>query len=106
MNNKGNYGLFTAITMIAGTVIGSGIFFKSDDVLRYTNGNMVLGLLVFCIAAIAIIFGCLAISQLATRTDKPGGIIAYAEEFINPKVASAFGWFQTFLYFLCLLCCF
>lgn len=99
MNNKGNYGLFTAITMIAGTVIGSGIFFKSDDVLRYTNGNMVLGLLVFCIAAIAIIFGCLAISQLATRTDKPGGMIAYAEEFINPKVASAFGWFQIFLYF-------
>lgn len=96
--NKGNYGLFTAITMIAGVVIGSGIFFKSDDVLMYTGGNMALGMLVFVIAAIAIIFGCLAISQLATRTDNPGGIIAYAEEFVNDKVASAFGWFQTFLY--------
>lgn len=95
---KGNYGLFTAITMITGVVIGSGIFFKSDDVLLYTNGNMFLGILVFIIAAIAIIFGCLAVSQLATRTDNPGGIIAYAEEFVNDKVASAFGWFQTFLY--------
>lgn len=95
---KGNYGLFTAITMIAGVVIGSGIFFKSDDVLLYTGGNMFLGVLVFIIAAIAIIFGCLAVSQLATRTDNPGGIIAYAEEFVNDKVASAFGWFQSFLY--------
>lgn len=98
MMNKKNYGLFTAITMITGVVIGSGIFFKSDDVLSYTNGNMLLGVLVFTIAAVAIIFGCLAISQLATRTDKPGGIIAYAQEFVNLKVASAFGWFQTFLY--------
>ncbi|MDO5520179.1 MAG: APC family permease [bacterium] len=95
---KGNYGLFTAITMIAGIVIGSGIFFKSDDVLLYTNGSVFLGTLVFVIAALAIIFGCLAISQLATRTDNPGGIIAYAEEFVNDKVASAFGWFQSFLY--------
>lgn len=98
MMNKKNYGLFTAITMITGVVIGSGIFFKSDDVLSYTKGNMLLGVLVFAIAAVAIIFGCLAISQLATRTDKPGGIIAYAQEFVNLKVASAFGWFQTFLY--------
>lgn len=96
---KNKYGLFTATTLIAGTVIGSGIFFKSDDVLLYTEGNMALGVLVFVIAAFSIIFGCLAISQLATRTDKPGGIIAYAEEFLNVKVAAAFGWFQALLYF-------
>lgn len=96
--NKKNYGLFTAITMITGVVIGSGIFFKSDDILSYTDGNMFLGVLVFIIAAMAIIFGCLTISQLATRTDKPGGIVAYAQDFVNLKVASAFGWFQTFLY--------
>ena len=33
------YSLFTAITMIVGTVIGSGIFFKSDNILVYTNGG-------------------------------------------------------------------
>jgi len=96
-NNK--YSLFTAIAMITGIVIGSGIFFKSDDVLGYTNGNMLLGVFVFCVAAIAIIFGCLAISQLATRTDKPGGIVAYAEEFVGMGTSCAFGWFQIFLYF-------
>lgn len=98
MIEKRKYGLFTSITMITGIVIGSGIFFKSDDVLAYTNGNVLVGVIVFIVAAIAIIFGCLAISQLATRTDKPGGLIAYAEEFVGIGSSCAIGWFQTFLY--------
>lgn len=96
--DKRRYGLFTAITMITGVVIGSGIFFKADNVLSYTNGNVILGIIIFFIAAIAIVFGCLAISQLATRTDKPGGVIAYTEEFVGIGPSCAFGWFQTFLY--------
>lgn len=93
------YSLFTAICMITGIVIGSGIFFKADDILHYTHGNMLLGILVFIIASIAIVFGSLTISQLAMRTDRRGGIIAYAEEFINTDIACAFGWFQLFVYF-------
>jgi APA family basic amino acid/polyamine antiporter len=77
------YGLFTAITMITGVVIGSGIFFKADNVLSYTNGNVLLGIIIFAVAAMAIIFGCLSISQLANLTDKPGGLIAYTEEFVG-----------------------
>ena len=96
--NKRRYGLFTAITMITGIVIGSGIFFKADNVLSYTNGNVLLGIIIFFVAAIAIVFGCLAISQLATRTDRPGGVIAYTEEFVGIGPSCAFGWFQTFLY--------
>lgn len=96
--NKRRYGLFTAVTMIIGIVIGSGIFFKADNVLSYTNGNVLLGIIIFCVAAFAIIFGCLTISQLATRTDKPGGVIAYTEEFVGIGPSCAFGWFQTFLY--------
>lgn len=95
---KRKYGLFTSITMITGVVIGSGIFFKADNVLIYTKGNVLIGIIVFIVAAIAIIFGCLAISQLATLTDKPGGMIAYTEEFVGIGTSCAFGWFQTFLY--------
>jgi len=95
---KRNYGLFTAITMITGIVIGSGIFFKADDVLAYANYNVLLGVLVFTIAAIAVVFGALSISQLAIRTDKPGGLISYAEDFVGVGTATAFGWFESFLY--------
>ena len=96
---KNEYGLFTAIAMIVGIVIGSGIFFKSDNILVATGGSIALGVLVFCIAAIAIIFGSLTISQLASRSSQSGGLIAYAEENYNKSLACAFGWFQTFLYF-------
>lgn len=96
---KKQYGLFTAVAMIIGIVIGSGIFFKSDDILNATGGSIALGVLVFCLAAISIIFGSLTIAELASRNDKAGGIITYAEDTCNKYVACAFGWFHTFLYY-------
>lgn len=95
---KRNYGLITAITMITGIVIGSGIFFKADDILSYANGNVILGVIIFTVAAIAVVFGALTISQLAIRTDKPGGLVSYAEEFIGTGMGTVFGWFESFLY--------
>lgn len=93
------YSLLTAITMIVGVCIGSGIFFKSDNILIATKGSIPLGILLFALAAIAIVFGSLTIGELAARTHKVGGIVTYAEEFINAKTACGFGWFQTFIYF-------
>ena len=96
---KNEYGLFTTVGMIVGVVIGSGIFFKSDNILVATNGSIALGVLVFCIAAIGIVFGSLTISELAARSSKAGGIITYAEESYNKSIACALGWFHTFLYY-------
>ena len=96
---KQRYGLLTAITLITGTVIGSGIFFKAPKVLDATNGSVPLGILMFALAALAIIFGSLAIGQIAARTDKPGGIMTYYEEFISPRVACSYGWFEVFIHY-------
>ncbi len=98
-NKKEHYGLFTATTMIIGIVIGSGIFFKCDDVLKYTGGNVWLGVAAFCIGAWSIIFGSLTLIELSVRTRKNGGIVGYYEDFVSRKIASGFGWFQTFVYF-------
>lgn len=98
-NLNEHYGLFTATTMIIGIVIGSGIFFKSDDVLLYTGGNVMLGVALFCLGALSIIFGSLTITELSLRSIKQGGIIGYYEEFTSKRIASAFGWFQTFVYY-------
>lgn len=96
---KEHYGLLTATTMIIGIVIGSGIFFKSDDVLIYTGGDARLGVLVFCIGAFSIIFGSLTLIEFSIRTKKNGGFVGYYEDFISKNVASGFGWFQTFVYY-------
>ncbi len=39
------YGLFTAIAMIIGIVIGSGIYFKSYNILYFTGGNILQGVM-------------------------------------------------------------
>lgn len=96
---KNEYSLFTAVGMIVGVVIGSGIFFKSDNILVATNGSIALGVLVFSIAALGIVFGSLTVSELASRTSKAGGIITYMEDAYSKSVACAMGWFHTFLYY-------
>ena len=42
MNNqlKEKYGLLTAIAMVVGIVIGSGVFFKAEKVLTATGGDL------------------------------------------------------------------
>lgn len=97
--NREKYGLFTAITMIIGICIGSGIFFKSDNILKATNGSILLGVIVFVIAALAIVFGGLTFAELAARTNRPGGVVTYMEDFCGKRVACGFGWFQTFIYY-------
>lgn len=98
MNKGKSYGLFTTITMIVGIVVGSGIYFRADDIFAYTNGNLLLALLVLTMGSICIIFGSLSLSQLSKRCDDRGGLVAYFEHFINKKMASGFGWFQLFVY--------
>ena len=49
------YGLFTAIAMVVGIVIGSGVFFKAQDILTRLQGNMPLGILAWIIGGLVIV---------------------------------------------------
>ena len=51
MQETRKYGLLMAIAMVIGIVIGSGIFFKADDILVLTGGNVAIGCLVLIIGA-------------------------------------------------------
>lgn len=99
MEKKQIYGLFTTIALIVGTVIGSGIFFKADDILQYTGGHIGLSLALICLSGLMVMVSSLSLSKFASMDKKGGSIIDYYEQFIHPKVASGFGWFQLFVYF-------
>ena len=101
--NKEKYGLATAIAMIVGIVIGSGIFFKSDDILKFANGDLTKGVLLFVLAAFSIVFGGMTMAVLANKCKQDGGVINYADRFLGRKYACIFGWFQTFVYYPCLV---
>ena len=49
------YNLLTAIAMVVGTVIGSGVFFKAEVVLKNTGGNLMIGVLSWLIMGIVMI---------------------------------------------------
>lgn len=104
-NTQKKFGLFTTISMIVGVVVGSGIFFKSDEILTRTGGNIFLGVVVFCIGAFSIIFGSLTVAEVAIRSKVQDGVIGYYQEFVSPQIATGFAWFQTFIYYpaLCMV---
>lgn len=96
---KARYGLLTAIAMVIGVVIGSGVFFKADDVLTITNGNVIIALLAWIVGAFAMIFGSLVFAEYASRVEKANGIIDYFEISYGKKSAYLAGWFSGVLYY-------
>lgn len=97
--DKRRFGLFTSISMIAGIVIGSGIFFKTDDILIATSGNVVQGIFLWLLGAIGIIFGGLSVSEYARQSESAGGLITYCEMAWGKLWGFLAGWFQIIFYF-------
>jgi APA family basic amino acid/polyamine antiporter len=85
--------------MIAGIVIGSGIFFKTDDILSAVGGNLLLSSLGWVLGAIGIIFGGLTVAQYAKKEDTVGGIITYSEMAWGKTMGYLAGWFQVVFYY-------
>jgi len=96
---KERYGLFTAICMVVGIVIGSGVFFKAQDILKYTDGNILLGVLAWVIGGIVMIICAFNFANFATRYVKVNGIVDYAEAAVGPRYAYMTGWFLSTIYF-------
>ncbi len=96
---KEKYGLPTAIAMIVGVVIGSGVFFKADDVLTASDGNLLLALLAWCIGAVSMIFGALVFAEYAQRIEKSNGLVDYMEDAYGKRAGYLVGWFNWVLYF-------
>lgn len=96
---KKKYGLLTAIAMVVGVVIGSGVFFKADDVLSISEGNLIVGLLAWVVGAFAMIFGALVFAEFASRIEKANGIVDYFEVAYGDRAGYLVGWFKGILYF-------
>lgn len=100
LNKK--YGLATAISMVVGIVIGSGIFFKAQNILNITNGNMPLGILAWIIGGLIMIVCAHCFSILASKYTKVNGVVDYAEETCGKKYAYTIGWYMTAIYTPCI----
>ena len=97
---KRKFGLLTTTAMIVGIVIGSGIFFKTDNILAAVNGSVFLGVLAWALGGFGIVFGGLTIAVLAKRDENVGGLITYSELAWGKTWGYLAGWFQIFFYFI------
>ena len=93
------YGLWTAIAMVVGIVIGSGVFFKADDVLVATNGNLGLAILAWLIGGAIMVISAYTLSLVATKVSKTNGVVDYIEAGYGETAGYYVGWFMTFIYY-------
>ena len=99
------YGLWTAVGMVIGTVIGSGVFFKAQNVLDSNNGSMLGSLLtVGCVGAIMLVCAyCFSI--VAGRIEKVNGLVDYSEMALGKSYAYFVGWFITVIFYPTITSC-
>lgn len=104
MENKleKKYGLPTAICMVVGIVIGSGVFFKAEAVLNKTGGNMPMGILAWLIVGAIMIICSYVFATMAAKYEKVNGLVDYAEAILGGRYAYNIGWFMATIYVPCL----
>ncbi len=93
------FGLITAIAMVVGIVIGSGVFFKAEKILTATGGDLKKGILAWVIGGIIMISCAYTFSVMATRYQYVNGVVDYAEATMGKKYAFYVGWFMAIIYY-------
>lgn len=93
------YGLITAITMVVGIVIGSGVFFKAEKILNCTGGDLKIGILAWIVGGLIMVVCAYTFSIMATKYEKVNGVVDYAEAMLGKRYGYYLGWFIATIYF-------
>jgi basic amino acid/polyamine antiporter, APA family len=96
---KKKYGLFTAVAMVVGVVIGSGVFFKAGRVLRSVDGNLVNGILAWIVGAAIMLVSAYVFSVFAQRINKVNGVVDFMEAAYGSRVGKLVAWFMSVFYY-------
>src|SRR5207302_6278867 len=84
-------GLFDATMLVAGTMIGSGIFIVSADIARDVGSSGWL-LALWILTGFMTIIGALSYAELAAMMPQAGGQYVYLREAYSPLWGFLYGW--------------
>lgn len=90
-NFKPSLGLLDATMVVAGSMIGSGIFIVSADIVRNVGSAGWL-VMVWVITALMTIIAAVSYGELSGMFPKAGGQYVYLKEAYNPLVSFLYGW--------------
>lgn len=91
--------LFDGISIVAGAMIGSGIFIVSADIARNVGSPGWL-MVVWLITGLITVIGAISYGELAAMMPHVGGQYVYLKEAYHPLIGFLFGW-TTFLVIQC-----
>lgn len=80
-----------SISLVAGSMIGCGIFLVSADISRQVHTAFLM-LLVWIVAGFVSFCGAIAYGELAANIPDEGGQYMYLKKIYNDKIAFLFGW--------------
>jgi APA family basic amino acid/polyamine antiporter len=84
-------GLFDATMLVAGTMIGSGIFVVSSEVARYTGSSgWLMG--VWVLTGVMTLMGALSYAELSAAMPQAGGQYIFLREAYAPLPGFLYGW--------------
>jgi APA family basic amino acid/polyamine antiporter len=88
---KPSLGLMDATMLVAGSMIGSGIFIVSADIVRNVGSSGWL-IVVWLITGFMTLAAALSYGELSAMFPKAGGQYVYLKEAYNPLVSFLYGW--------------
>lgn len=84
-------GLFDSIMVVAGVMVGSGIFIVSSEIARQVGSSGWL-LVAWIITGMLTIAGALSYGELAAMMPTAGGMYIYLREAFSPLLGFLYGW--------------
>jgi basic amino acid/polyamine antiporter, APA family len=84
-------GLFSATTLVVGSMVGSGIYIVDCDIARNTD-SPALFLAAWLVTAVMTLIGALSYGELAAMMPKAGGQYVYLRESLGPLWGFLYGW--------------
>jgi APA family basic amino acid/polyamine antiporter len=85
--------VWSAISIVIGTVIGSGVFLVPSAMIRYVGSVRNL-FVVWVLAGVLSLFGALTYAELAAALPEAGGEYVYLSEAYGPFWGFLYGWTQ------------
>src|SRR6266853_5146252 len=80
-----------ATALVVGSMIGSGIFIVSAEILRQVHAPSLL-LVVWAVSGVVTLMGAMTYGELAAMFPRAGGQYVYLREGISPLFGYLYGW--------------
>jgi basic amino acid/polyamine antiporter, APA family len=90
---EGSLGLWDAVSLVVGIVVGTAIFRSSTDVFLNTSGPW-QALAAWALGGVLSIVGAVCYAELATTYPRSGGDYVYLSRAFGPWAGFLFGWAQ------------